>query len=639
MNKKIIAGALAFMVIALAFFAYQYRPSKRYARHVLKARLFHQEKNFLLAEKEYEAAYKSLGGFSPYISLEVLRMEVEWVLSENKLDKALEYTQAYVQANPKDIEGKRLLAKLKFRAGDVDDFFNLVQEILAVNPADFQTRYFLAQVRMRQNRLDLAEEELASLYQAHPDSVVTILPLAEVLLKRGNLIKSRELLNKVLKDRPKLALARMYLMDSYLLEHKMDSAQWVLDQWSSEDKSLEIPITIRQAHLLSMQNKLEEANALLVPFQKGGTKNIPAMSELALLRVKQGKLDSAYKIYVNIAESKPDEARTPYLLAALILMANQQPAQALEILRRLQVGDKAQSLAFYVSACYKSMDMINRADSVVPKVPVAIQPLLKDFQAQFPVGKTFLSRWAKVNFYQMTEQNYWSLVEAESLYHAYPKNPMTMSVFAQRLAFIKQYAAAAKVQEKIPQPNLRQRATLMEWEINAGHTDKALDLAMAIRKEYPTMPGFSSVIGDLYLRSNQPAKAALAFEAELLVDSNNLICLNNLAWEYGIKQGNLAKAMPFLNKLKAKNASMDPRYFDTIGWVLAKQGQISEAEGYLHKARNLSPGNPSINYHLAWVNLKNGKGSEGKKLLNEALQSAAGFDEKAEAQVLFASVQ
>ncbi len=637
MNKKFIAIAAAVILAAVAFFTFQYRPSKRFANHVTKARLFAREKNYVLAHKEYEEAYALHGGYTEWVSMEVLNLEVEWALKEKKMDKALEYTKAYVKANPKDLEARRLLSKLNFTAGDLDGFFSVVQEILTTNPADFPTRYFLAQVRMRQNRLDLAESELTYLYEAHPDSIVAILPLAEVLLKRGNIAKSRELLNQALKSRPKLALARMYLMDTYLMEHKLDSAQWVLDQWASDDKSLQDPITIRKAHLLSMQNKLEEAGELLSPFQKASELNLSALTELALLRAKQGKYDSAYKLYQAIADAKPAEAKTPFMFATLILMANQQPAQALEILRRMQVGDKTQSLAFYVSACYKALDMRARADSVIPKVPAQMQPLLKEFQNQFPVDKIFLSRWARVNYFQMNEQNYWALVEADSLYKAYPKNSLAASIYAQRLASIRQFATAAAIQSKIPKPTLKQRATIMEWEMNAGNLDKALALAIGIQKEYPKMPGFSSLIGDIYMRKQLPAKAIVAFEAELSVDSNNAVCLNNLAWEFGIKQGDTAKGRVYVEKLKAKNFSMDPRYFDTIGWVLAKLGEYSEAESFLNKARNLSPGNPAVNYHLAWVDFKNGKADQGKLHLDEALKSSAGFAEKPDAVNLLAN--
>ena len=115
------------------------------------------------------------------------------------------------------------------------------------------------------------------------------------------------------------------------------------------------------------------------------------------------------------------------------------------------------------------------------------------------------------------------------------------------------------------------------------------------------------------------------------------MALNNLAWEYGVVQGDLAKARPYLDRLKsAKNP--DPRILDTIGWILARNGQAAEGEGYVRHALDLVPDLPAFQYHLAFILKADGKREEARKLLEQALASTRPFEVRKEAEKLLAEL-
>ncbi len=634
MNKKWIFIVGPIFVIVAAFLVYTLRPSKQYAVHMGKARLFASKKNYTLAHEEYKAAYSHAGGFTPWVSLEVLKIEMDAAIKDKKPEKAQEYAINFVNAYPKNLDGKRILARNSLAMGDVDHFFSSVESILSEKPFDFQARYLLAQSYIQQNRLDLAEENLDRLYKQNPDSGKALLPLAQIVLARGDVKKSRTLLRKVIELHPTETAARLSLVDSYLRERNLDSAQIVFDEWSNKDESLKEALAIRKAALYSMLNHLAQAESTLAPYTNTRSANIDALGELALIKAKSGKYDSAYAIYKSIAEAKPNQQAMPLLLTSLLMMANEQPAQALELLKHLKIGEKSSNLLYYVIACYRSMDMANKSDSLVLELPEDLRGELKEFQNNFPIDKKFLSNWAKVNYYQQTNQVAWSRLAVDSLYKQWPKNSIAMLLMSEKLTATREFKAAVTILEKLPSPTLAQRINLMKTYSNAGSIDKALALAKEIRDHNPKMKGINFILGDLLMNKNQHQDAAMAFENEIALDPENLICINNLAWYYGVKMNDFAKANPYIRMLKEKNKTADPRYFDTIGWVLGKQNELDEAKLFLERANNLQPGNSEVQYHLAAVEIKKGDTEKGKSLLKESLASNNHFDEYTEAESL-----
>jgi Flp pilus assembly protein TadD len=113
------------------------------------------------------------------------------------------------------------------------------------------------------------------------------------------------------------------------------------------------------------------------------------------------------------------------------------------------------------------------------------------------------------------------------------------------------------------------------------------------------------------------------------------VALNNLAWEFGIVQGNLEKAMPYVEKLRAQR-TQDARIWDTIGWIFARNGKTAEGEKYLGLALNLVPDYPSYLYHLGWLHAQSGDKAAAKTDLRSALDSKIPFEERKDAEAFLA---
>ncbi len=153
-------------------------------------------------------------------------------------------------------------------------------------------------------------------------------------------------------------------------------------------------------------------------------------------------------------------------------------------------------------------------------------------------------------------------------------------------------------------------------------------------KKYPDHPAASFALAEGYLRLGNLNKARLAYEAILKKQGDNAGALNNLA-EILHRQGD-AKALGYAERayqLMPADAGIN----DTLGWILAGQGQIERALRHLREARQRTPGNPDIRYHLASALARGGRPDEARQELDFALRSPR-FESRDEALALLKSL-
>jgi tetratricopeptide (TPR) repeat protein len=633
MKKTVIAVLALALLLGAAFIIRQNLPSKRFARHLVKARLFVREKNYTAARLEYEQAFKAKGGFTPYATLEVLNFTNQVNMLENNPADAIANTRKYLEANPDSKDAKITLSQLAFKVGDFTTAFDAVHSALDQDPGYFPARLLLTEVRTKQGRLDLAEEQLRYLYKAYPDSVLALLPLAENVLRQGRVSEARTYVAAALKGHPTNVAARVLLLDSYLLEGKGDSAQMVLDDWRKAEPSVSLATEIRKAQIQSLGGKFAEAESTLTPFLEAKEENLPAFYELALLKAKQGRYDSAVKVYVNMAEISPTAAAQPQMLSVYLNFKAQVPARSLETLKSLQIRNKGSELPTLIAVAYLALGQDAKLASLLKEQPDSLRAAIQAFAAQLEPDKEYIGQWALVNYFTILHQPLPAAKAIEDLHTRWPKNRIGITLWTGSLASRGRYADAAKQLETVANPTFAEQAALLSFYVKAGLKDKTLALGQKLLKDHPDKKGVNLFLADYYTAHNDKAKAAEYYEKELVLDPGNLVALNNLAWEYGVNRADLEKAKPYIAKLKTKRM-LDPRILDTIGWILAKNGKNEEALQNFRTAVNLVPDHPTFNYHLAYVLIQLGKKDEAKKCLATALASKVPFEERKDAEKL-----
>jgi Flp pilus assembly protein TadD len=248
--------------------------------------------------------------------------------------------------------------------------------------------------------------------------------------------------------------------------------------------------------------------------------------------------------------------------------------------------------------------------------------------------KEFIGQWALITYFGITRQAGDAYKAVEEFHRQWPKQKIPIEMRTAQLSARGKFAAAAKVLAALDQPDKAQRIAYLQLLAQAGEVAKARGVAEKLAADFPDLKGVNLALADSWAASDK-AKAMAYYRKELDLNPGNPIVLNNLAWEYGVVEGDLAKARPYLDKLKGLK-NLDPRIHDTIGWILAVNGDVAEGERYVRNALQLVPDFPSFQYHLAYILKRTGKTDEARKLLEQALAGKQPFEERPEAEKLLA---
>jgi Flp pilus assembly protein TadD len=103
--------------------------------------------------------------------------------------------------------------------------------------------------------------------------------------------------------------------------------------------------------------------------------------------------------------------------------------------------------------------------------------------------------------------------------------------------------------------------------------------------------------GICYERSRQWAKAEADFQRALKLAPDQPFVLNYLGYSWADMGQNLVQARAMIEKAVQRRPN-DGAITDSLGWVMLRQGEVTEAVKVLEHAVELDPEDPSINGHL-----------------------------------------
>ncbi|WP_432377821.1 tetratricopeptide repeat protein [Duganella sp. P38] len=130
--------------------------------------------------------------------------------------------------------------------------------------------------------------------------------------------------------------------------------------------------------------------------------------------------------------------------------------------------------------------------------------------------------------------------------------------------------------------------------IQAGKLDEARALVRQWLKEHAGDITTRTYFASSLLAQKEYVLATAQFEEVLRQSPKQVIALNNLAWLY--QQQRDPRALPYAeqaHQLAPKSATVT----DTLGWVLAEQGQLERAVPLLKQASAQLPANNEVRYH------------------------------------------
>lgn len=126
-------------------------------------------------------------------------------------------------------------------------------------------------------------------------------------------------------------------------------------------------------------------------------------------------------------------------------------------------------------------------------------------------------------------------------------------------------------------------------------------------------------------------KAIAEYEAALRQEPDQPVALNNLAWLY--LERNDPRALALAKHALAVQPQSAP-VKDTLGWIQVRRGDKQRGLDLIAAASRASPGDPDIQYHLAFALAENGEFAMARKTLTAVLTAVPKFPSRREAEEL-----
>mgnify|MGYP003639924669 FL=1 len=627
-------------------------------------------------------------------SMMFIRASAEYIQGNDQ--SAIALLNAYLLKNKSDLAATRLLADLYIRNNDARRAMELLssRESEVMNDAGLSIQ--LLSLYVHSGDQYRAQELLQTLKQNGLGDNPYVVMLEAELLKSGKrpeealaLLDSRDFAER---EPLGYGLLRGVLQ---LGLGKSTEAQQTVAQLEEA-----FPANIRVANLATViyltTGDMDKAAICAANALKLAPNNLDARFNQAMLYKKRGEMDASRKVLKEIIDEVPSNTKALMLMARIAFLQERYD-EAIEWSDKVYAYDSVSissrelQLQIYAqTGNWKSAKFV--AQKLVSENPYNVGYLVRLAEIAREMGDEELAQNTLSRLYPMWKQDPGKLLQLAEIQLRF-ENPVAArkaleqaltldpESYALRLALARldfseaEYEKAQSVAEALQseageqadtslllgdialaanEPELARQYFLAAFKLNTNSIEaitRLYDLSnrgvgsqeftelMAATLKASSLPVLAvRLMADSYLSQGQTAEAAVYYEKLLDLDqfSSDPAILNNLANIYAKDDLNKARelALRGLAATDGKNAAL----LDTVGWILAQQGENEEALSYLRKAYAQKSTDPEIRYHLGVTLLALGRTAEAEKELKAAVNSNQQFAGRDEAQRLVASI-
>jgi tetratricopeptide (TPR) repeat protein len=517
-----------------------------------------------------------LGGTAPFYAREKKHKEAK-VPAQVQLSKPL--TNEDLRFNYLFLEALR-----QQNAGHDAAAMELLSRCLQINPNASEAYYLQAMYlsRLRQDSLALSNLEKAAALSPANDTYQE--KVAQFYIGMGNFDKATEAYEKLAanhRDRSDILNILVQLYQQQKQYDKMLSAINRIEQIEGESEQ----ITLSKMSVYAMMGDDRNAYKTLKGLADSHPNDPNYTIMLGNWLMQSHRQKDAYKIFTKVLDDDPDNT---YALSSLCdyYRATGQDSLAKQITHRILLNPGTPSdtrMQFLRQTIQdneaqggdssKIIELIDQMQQVMPRdsniveMKVAYYSLKKLPEEEIDSALVELLNLAPDNAgarFQLI-QNLWpkedwkqiaSLAEPGMLY-----NPDEMAFYY--------FTGLARYYQKDDDGALDafQRGVA---EINT-------------RSNPDIVSDFYAIMGDIYHSKKMRDKAYAAYDSCLQWKSDHIMALNNYAYYISVDGGDMKKA----EEMSAKTIKAEPKnatYLDTYAWILYKQGRYTEAKIYIDQA-------------------------------------------------------
>jgi len=467
-------------------------------------------------------------------------------------DKALASYQRASELNPSSIGVRDMLISQYLDMGKTSEAETKVKDILGKNNRDSSGRFFDARIR----------------------------------LAKGNADDAIYLLQGVIKDEPKFALAHYFLGVAFLQKRQLAQARGAFAEAvklnPNESKSR---TALAQLYLAegSADLAIEQAQAAM----QLNPRNVQAALIAGDAYLKKGDIAKSKQVFEAIAQALPNEPIALYRLGLVAQAEKNYP----------------KALAYFEEA--------------LKKKPSAIEPISQIAMIKVAQGKASEARE------RVTKQ-----LEAS------PNNPQLYNLLGLLWANANEMGPAEEAFKKaidLDPSQLSAYMNLAQLYHKTGKLDQAAKEYEVVLAKDPTVIQANMMLGLIQESRKQYDKAIVRYENILKSNPKFAPAANNLAWVMAEQGGNLDVALSYAQTAREQQPD-DPNIADTLGWIYYKKNAYLLATSLLKEAAEKLPAEPVVQFHYGMAQQKSGDKTGAKKALQTALKLNPSFPGSDEAR-------
>ncbi|HEY1341437.1 MAG TPA: tetratricopeptide repeat protein [Bryobacteraceae bacterium] len=510
-------------------------------------------------------------------------------LNQANLDKAIEQYKIVTEKDPKDVESWVMLGRLYRISNKSPEAEKAFEAALKIEPDSEDALTGLAGMYSDLGDTQKAIEKLKAVTEKSP-SERTLAALASAYESLQDYKDAAEVLKKALEmapDNPRLVRG---LAQDLFFSDQIDEALKIYEQLA-KDEPRDPRTRLRLAQIYRSKRDFAKAHEALNRARQLDGEDMEVRYEEVNLLEAENKTSEAIAALKSLIDetakrsySPPEAANRAMLLERLgvLYRANEQYQLAIDALR--QIGgfskDRAAEIQVQIIETYRASkdydNALKEADAAVKKFPD--------------------SRVAKIE-------------------HA--------NVLGDR-GKVDEAAGELKALMDGSHDRETHLAIAQLYEKAKRYSDMAnsLDAAEKLSKTNEDQVTVHFMRGAMYERTKKFEQAEAEFRKVLAIDPDYAGALNYLGYMLADRNVRLDEA----NTLVKKALDLDPdngAYLDSLGWIYYRQGKLSEAEGLLVRALEKIGTDPTVHDHLGDVYFKQGKTREA---ISQWQASLKGFE-------------
>jgi len=609
----------------------------------------------------------------------VLAGSVEYDLGNDLL--AEKYLAKVVSARPAEDQPRRVLSAVYMRLRQPAKARDTLAPALSSGRADASTWLLAAEIATALGDQRTALSHLEKAAATAPRQAGYLVRLGQSRMRAGDAERGIRDLQAAIEADPQSFDADNILIGHFLSRKQVDRARVVADSMlrrlpqSPASHNAMGQVQIASGDLAAARSSLARALELKPQY-------MPAVHGLAMLDMRDGKLDAAKGRYLAVLEKVPDDEDAAIAATALLERQGDQDADVLRILDKV-LGAKPTANR----ARLAKIEYLGRTGRFKEAVAMAQQGL--EVASMDPSMLLALARSQLA-----ARDSAQAAASFAKLVPLMPGSPVPYlgqaDAFAQAKDWLSARASVEKALELQPE-SVSVRVTLVETDIQAGRLAQARLEAQEIQRRWPKLAVGYAVASRIEVLEKKPEAAekilrtgmTTADEAGSLVarlvvlmaeggraaesdaeserwlakhpkdvqvmaamaesnlrrsdfkaserwyrrassiDPENAVVLNNWAWSLG--KLNDTKAALEVGERALKRAPRSPAVLDTVGWLNVESGDVAKGIALLDQAVKLAPQAASVRLNLARALGRAGRKDEAKTQL-EALSTLPGAD-------------